>query len=89
MKQREEKALLVGINRYPGSPLAGCVNDISDMAERLVEMFGFKIENVRLLVDERATAAAIRERIDWLVKVKKGARVFFHFSGHGVQYRFG
>jgi hypothetical protein len=86
MGQREEKALLVGINRYPGSPLAGCVNDTSDAAETLVEMCGFKMDNVRLLVDERATTDAIKERIDWLVKVKPGARVFFHFSGHGVQY---
>lgn len=84
--KREEKALLVGINRYPGAPLAGCVNDVQDMAETLVETYGFSPENVRLLVDERATTQAIKDRIDWLVKVRKGARVFFHFSGHGVQY---
>lgn len=86
MSQREEKALSVGINRYPGSPLAGCVNDTSDISEALVDWFGFKMENVRLLVDERATTEEIKKRLDWLVKVKPGARVFFHFSGHGVQY---
>lgn len=62
------------------------MNDVSDMSETIVETLGFKLENVRLLVDERATKAAIEERIDWLVKVDKGARVFFYFSGHGVQY---
>lgn len=76
----------MGINRYPGAPLAGCVNDVSDMADNLVKLLGFKVENVRLLVDERATTEAIKARIDWLVKVKPGARVFFHFSGHGAQY---
>ena len=30
------RALLVGINKYPSSPLNGCINDIQDMADFLV-----------------------------------------------------
>ncbi|HET7402221.1 MAG TPA: caspase family protein, partial [Usitatibacter sp.] len=31
------RALLVGINAYPGQPLNGCVNDVKDMAGLLVD----------------------------------------------------
>jgi metacaspase-1 len=31
------RALLVGINRYPSAPLNGCINDIEDMAKFLVD----------------------------------------------------
>lgn len=79
-------ALLVGINKYPGAPLSGCVNDVLDMGNLLVEQYGFLRQNVRLLVDERATTQAIRERIEWLVsELKSGDRLLFHFSGHGTQ----
>ena len=27
------RALLVGINKYPGQPLNGCVNDVQDMEQ--------------------------------------------------------
>jgi hypothetical protein len=35
------RALLVGINRYPNVPLDGCVNDVKDMANLLVSRCGF------------------------------------------------
>jgi hypothetical protein len=79
------KALLVGINAYPQAPLRGCVNDISDMAQLLVRKYGFKPEDVRLLADQRATTAAILDRLRWLVDLQPGDRCFFHFSGHGAQ----
>jgi len=81
-----DKALLVGINRYPGCPLAGCINDVQDMANLLVDQYKFRPEDVRLLCDERATTAAILDRLNWLVDVKPGYRCFFHYSGHGAQF---
>jgi hypothetical protein len=81
-----DKALLVGINNYPGCPLAGCVNDVQDMASLLVDRYKFKPEDVRLLCDERATTAAILDRLNWLVDVKPGDRCLFHYSGHGAQF---
>lgn len=81
------RALLVGINAYPGNELRGCVNDVTDMADHLVKNCDFKVEDIRLLVDERATTAGIRERLDWLVGgLKPGDRVLFHYSGHGAQF---
>jgi hypothetical protein len=80
------RALLVGINTYPGAPLRGCVNDVVDMANFLVNRCGFKKTEIRLITDNRATTANIVQRLEWLVKdLKKGDRVFFQFSGHGTQ----
>lgn len=80
------KALLVGINAYPAAPLRGCINDISDMASLLVERCGFAMNDVRMLADDRATTAAIFERLNWLVDgAVSGDRLFFHYSGHGTQ----
>lgn len=81
-----DKALLVGINRYPGAPLAGCVNDIQDMAHFLVNKMHFSPASIRLLADGRATTQAILDRLHWLVAdLKAGDRVVFHYSGHGAQ----
>lgn len=80
------RALLVGINKYPSQPLNGCVNDIQDMAKFLNSHCGFDMNDIRLLVDERATTAAICERLGWLLTgLRSGDRVVFHYSGHGVQ----
>jgi hypothetical protein len=81
----KDRALLVGINEYPGSPLHGCVNDVTDMAEHLVSRCGFAADSVRLLTDARATTAEIVARLHWLMDVEPNGRVFFHFSGHGTQ----
>ena len=83
-----DKALLVGINKYPGAPLAGCINDVMDAAKLLTDKagIGFDPKNVRLLTDTRATTAAIQERLQWLVTgLKAGDRILFWYSGHGAQ----
>lgn len=81
-----QKALFVGVNSYPGCPLSGCLNDMSDAAEEMLKDFGFKSNEIRLLVEKRATAKAILERLKWLVKdAKPGDRLLFWYSGHGAQ----
>lgn len=83
-----DKALLVGINKYPGAPLRGCVNDVTDAAKLITDKtgIGFDPKNVRLLTDARATTAAIKERLQWLVTgLKPGDRILFWYSGHGAQ----
>ncbi len=81
------RALLVGIDKYadPSNNLNGCVNDTYRMSETLQEM-GFAPNEIRVVHNERATAAGIRERIEWLLDdVKPGDIRFLHYSGHGAQ----
>ena len=81
-----DRALLVGINKYPGAPLNGCINDITDMAGFLTNKCGFAMNSVRMLADERATKSAIVERLNFLVSgATPGDRLLFHYSGHGAQ----
>src|SRR5258708_24167619 len=80
------RALLVGINKYPGAGLDGCINDVEDMAQFLVKKHLLKEQEIRLLTDARATKSAIVERLHWLVKGgKRGDRLLFHYSGHGAK----
>ncbi|MDR3578100.1 MAG: caspase family protein [Anaerolineaceae bacterium] len=81
------RALLVGINKYPSpNELNGCINDVTDMADFLVNQCGFAHDDIRLLTDERATAQAIRDRLNWLITgIGSGDRIIFHYSGHGAQ----
>ena len=80
------RALLVGINAYPGAPLAGCVADVAAWAARLEGRYGFPHASIRLLTDARATTAAIKERLAWLVAgAQPGDELVYAFSGHGVQ----
>ena len=81
------RALLVGINAYPGNELNGCINDVTDMADFLVNHCDFDESDIRLVTDARATATAILERLKWLIDgVKSGDRIVFHYSGHGAQF---
>ncbi|UUO04980.1 caspase family protein [Blastopirellula sp. J2-11] len=80
------RALLVGINEYPNPRhcLQGPINDVFLMSSVLQEN-GFSPDHIRLLVNDRATAAGIRERLEWLFHdVQDGDRLVFHFSGHGT-----
>ncbi|HTS43273.1 MAG TPA: caspase family protein [Puia sp.] len=81
------RALLVGINNYPPpNQLNGCVNDVNDMANFLVNKCNFSSSDIRLVTDERATAKNILDRLGWLLNgVQKGDRILFHYSGHGAQ----
>ena len=81
-----DRALLIGINKYPGAPLSGCVNDVTDMANFLKDQCGFAMNNIRLLTDARATKSAIVERLNFLVNgARPGDRLLFHYIGHGAQ----
>jgi metacaspase-1 len=83
----ERRALLIGINAYanPANRLEGCINDTFLMSSVLQES-GFLPEEIRVVLDERATTAGILERLHWLLDDVRGGdeRVLF-FSGHGAQ----
>ena len=84
------KALLVGINDYPGTQndLQGCVNDITNLYDILVKYFSFLPEDIVILSNSRARKAAIIDAVKSLVAgAKDGDVLVFHYSGHGSQVR--
>ena len=86
-RQASRRALIVGINKYalPGMNLEGCLNDAYLMSALLQEQ-GFDPDDIRMVVDERATADGIRQRIQWLLADTGPQDVrLLYYSGHGVQ----
>lgn len=83
-----KKALLVGLNKYhnPADNLRGCVNDVLH-AQKILKALSFEPDNIRLLLNERATKSEILKRLDWLLQTKAGDTIVFHYSGHGSQVR--
>jgi len=85
--QPARRALLIGINGYPNpaNRLEGCVNDVFLMSAVLQEC-GFKPEEIRVVLDDRATTANILERFHWLLDdVASGDERVLFYSGHGAQ----
>jgi len=84
-----KRALLVGINKYKpelGADLRGCVNDVENMQDILVNIFKFDSENIQVLTNERATKQGILDGLRWLLNgSKEGDELVFHYSGHGSQ----
>lgn len=80
-----DRALLVGINSYPGAPLSGCVNDVKNIKELLLTKYGFKEENIVMLTERDATTQNIKDKLTWLCGAVPGSRAYLHYSGHGVQ----
>ena len=67
-----DRALLVGINAYPGAPLAGCLNDVTDMATFLTSKSGFAADSIRLLTDSRATTQRPRNADCLARRIRRG-----------------
>lgn len=86
-KKPRKRALLIGINDYPEEKdrLEGCVNDVFLMSSLLQEN-GYTADDIRVVLDKRATAAGILERLEWLLDgTEDGAERFLYYSGHGAQ----
>ena len=81
------RALLVGINNYPdpANRLEGCVNDVF-MVSSVLQESGYDPEEIRVVLDERATTEGIMNRLHWLLDgVRDGDERVLFFSGHGAQ----
>ena len=85
----KNKALLVGINKYPDprNELRGCVNDILEMEHFIVEKSKvYPKENIKKLTDKQATKKGILTQLKWLIDdAEPGDQLLFHYSGHGAQ----
>jgi hypothetical protein len=87
----EIRAVLVGVDVYERPdvpPLRGCVNDVILVRQVLKQYLGVPNENIRLVVNERATKTNIVHRLQRLiVDAEEGDVLVFYFSGHGSQIR--
>lgn len=80
-------AVIIGIADYQGrdSDLWHPDEDAKEMKSELIE-FGYPSDNIKLLLNRRATAQAITDAIDWLISNEKdGDEVVFFYSGHGYR----
>jgi metacaspase-1 len=88
-----DRALLIGIGTYASLPekmfLEGPKNDVPLIEKLLKEKLGYSPDSIRVLLDKDASRASILASIDeWLVQgTQPGDRVYFYFSGHGLQVK--
>lgn len=83
-----KRALLIGIN-YTGTPeeLKGCVNDINNIRNFLINSCGYPANNITMLLNENATTANIQSSILGLTRgCQAGDTLFFYYSGHGATF---
>lgn len=73
------RALLIGNNAYPRSPLSKCVNDVTHMGAVLT---GGGFDSVTVRTD-LGRAAMLREVDAFVADLPQGCVVYIHFSGHG------
>jgi hypothetical protein len=81
-------AVVVGIADYEGSgyDLWHTDEDAKEMANALIENYGFDNGNIKLLLNRKANYAAIVSAIDWLIANEDTeSTVVFFFSGHGFR----
>ena len=85
----ESWALVIGINTYQNvEPLNYAVNDAVAVKEMLVEKYGFKESNIRLILDEEATKDNILAGFsDILAQAREKDRVVVFYAGHGETYK--
>ena len=84
-------ALLVGVDKYPDSPLHGCVTDVDLQRELLIYRFGFVPSDILTLTDAQATRDNIETAFVTHLseQAKPGDVVVFHFSGCGSRVSLG
>jgi len=89
-----KKALLIGINYYDisGITLKGCINDIINMRNMLIDAYDYEPNNITMLRDDDPQKFAlpthdnIYDRIITLVLESADLEeIWLHYSGHGSQ----
>lgn len=85
-----KKALLIGIN-YIGTrnELGGCINDINNIGNFIIENCDYKVENITKLTDKTEIKPTLKNIIDSIINltkdIKAGDTLLFYYSGHGSQ----
>src|SRR6266568_3378296 len=93
MPNERRRALVVGIDNYPGAPLAGCVNDANAVASLLrTHEDGSPNFAVRTITQptQTITRSTLRSAVSDLFSDHDEADVaLFYFSGHGTENNLG
>ena len=79
-------ALVIGVSAYQRVRTLPTVQDAQDVAAMLSDpaRCGFPVANVRVLIEEAATRAAIVDALDELAdRARPSSTVLVYFSGHG------
>ena len=87
----EHFALIIGINKYENlNHLEYAVNDAKSIKKILLDKFNYKEENIKILLDEKATKENI---MDYFYELSQNScnddSVLFFYAGHGITYPFG
>ena len=82
-------ALIIGINKYQNvEPLTYAVDDAEAVRLMLMDNYGFKNENITLIIDEDATKDNILDGFgDILQRAGEKDRVLVFYAGHGETYK--
>jgi len=85
----ESWALVIGINKYQNiERLNYAVNDAMAVKSMLVDRYGFKDSNIKLILDEEATKDNILQGFsDILSQSREKDRVIVFYAGHGETYK--
>lgn len=80
-------ALLIGIDQYANvKHLATPVRDVTDLAVLLMASYGFRQEDVWLLLDGQASRRGIFDSFEAMFQMAKSEdSVLIYFAGHGVE----
>ena len=85
----ESWALIIGINKYQNvDHLTYAVDDAVAVQEMLVDKYGFREDNIKLIIDEEATKDNIIKGFsNILTQAKEKDRVVVFYAGHGETYK--
>lgn len=87
-----KKALLIGIcYKETANELNGCINDIVDIKNLLIDKFGYKDQNITLLSDDTpiipTQANILKSMIELVNDAQPGDQLCLYYSGHGTQIK--
>ncbi len=81
----EGRALLIGVGEYMGHPELSLDGPRYDAEKLAAELKAWGFGDIEVLVDAKATGAAIRKALKALAaRTRPGDQVFVFFSGHGT-----
>jgi hypothetical protein len=89
-----KRALLIGINytANPSAQLSGCINDIVNVRNTLIDAYGYQNANIFMLRDDDNSRLPTRKNILYSLNQLINASnandlLWIHYSGHGTKIR--